>query len=222
MKLKIDSFSVDVQRKSILHMYLRVKAPDGGIFVTAPMHAEEKRIVDFIQSRADWIRQQQAKIAGAQVEQKNRLWLFGQVYPVRTFRGVKRNRVELRSGEVWVILRTDADEEARERTVKEWYRACLLARLKVLLPRWERVTGLSPREWRIKDMKTRWGTCNTGAGRIWFSLGLAKQEEACIEYVILHELAHLRVPNHGKDFAELLDRYMPDWRSVKKRLNRRG
>ena len=69
-------------------------------------------------------------------------------------------------------------------------------------------------------MTTRWGTCNTSTGKIWLNLQLAKKPTECLEYVVLHELAHLKVPNHGKAFEAVLDRYMPDWRSVRTRLNK--
>jgi predicted metal-dependent hydrolase len=68
-------------------------------------------------------------------------------------------------------------------------------------------------------MKTRWGTCNTRTRKIWLNLQLAKKPVECLEYVILHELAHLKVPNHGKDFIAIMDQYMPDWREIKARLN---
>ena len=67
-------------------------------------------------------------------------------------------------------------------------------------------------------MKTRWGTCNTVTGKIWLNLQLAKKPLICLEYVILHELTHLKVRNHGKDFIAVMDRYMPDWQTIKKKM----
>ena len=68
-------------------------------------------------------------------------------------------------------------------------------------------------------MTTRWGTCNTKTGKIWFNLQLAKKPVECLEYVILHELVHLQVKNHGPDFVAMMDLHMPYWRDIKIQLN---
>jgi predicted metal-dependent hydrolase len=68
-------------------------------------------------------------------------------------------------------------------------------------------------------MTTRWGTCNTKTGKIWFNLQLAKKSQECLEYVILHELVHLVEKSHNERFVSLMDKYMPMWREVKATLN---
>ena len=70
-------------------------------------------------------------------------------------------------------------------------------------------------------MKTRWGTCNTKDKRIWLALNLAKKHPECLNYVIVHELTHLHVPNHSKEFWARMDVYYPQWRDVRKLLNER-
>ena len=68
-------------------------------------------------------------------------------------------------------------------------------------------------------MTTRWGTCNTNTRKIWLNLQLAKKPIDCLEYVILHELVHLKIRNHNKDFVAMMDRYMPYWGEIRKKLN---
>ena len=102
--------------------------------------------------------------------------------------------------------------------MNEWYRKELSERVNYLLPKWETYTGLKCSSWQSKVMKTRWGTCNTKTKKIWLNVRLAEHPAECLEYVILHELAHTRVPNHGADFKAILTEYMPDWRTVKRRL----
>ena len=95
---------------------------------------------------------------------------------------------------------------------QELMRNVLNRQISELVPVWEEKTGLHCTEWIIRDMKSRWGSCNTRTGKITFSLQLATMPEDFVEYVILHELLHLRVPNHGSDFKAELDKYMPDWK----------
>ena len=91
--------------------------------------------------------------------------------------------------------------------------------LNVLIPKWEEITGLHSSGHDIRDMKSRWGSCNVKTKHLRFSLQLARHESALVEYVVLHELCHIAVPNHGERFKALLDRYMPDWKERRKRLN---
>ena len=95
----------------------------------------------------------------------------------------------------------------------------LKEKIELYLPKWEQISGLYCDSWQTKYMTTRWGTCNTATKKIWFNLQLAKKPVECLEYVMLHELAHLKVRNHGKDFVAILDKYMPYWRETRKLLN---
>jgi len=109
--------------------------------------------------------------------------------------------------------------EQRGHLLEEFYRKKLKLMVPELLEKYSRIVGKTPKEWRIRNMKTRWGTCNTKEGRIWLSLNLAKKHPDCLEYVIVHELTHLHVPNHSKAFWARMDVYYPQWREVRKLLN---
>ena len=80
-------------------------------------------------------------------------------------------------------------------------------------------TGLHPNGWQIKNMKTRWGTCNVNTRKIWLNLQLAKKTPECLEYVIVHELMHLIERSHNEKFVALMDQYLPNWREIRKKLN---
>ena len=87
------------------------------------------------------------------------------------------------------------------------------------MPKWEKIIGVTVNQVRIKKMKTKWGTCNPEAKRIWINLELVKKPRECLEYVIVHELVHLLEKNHSKRFKELMDKYLPKWRTYKRQLN---
>ena len=109
--------------------------------------------------------------------------------------------------------------EQRRHLLEEFYRKKLKLMVPELLEKYSRIVGKMPKEWRIRNMKTRWGTCNTKDKRIWLSLHLAKKHPDCLEYVIAHELTHLHVPNHSKEFWARMDVYYPEWKEVRKLLN---
>jgi predicted metal-dependent hydrolase len=107
----------------------------------------------------------------------------------------------------------------REKFMREVYRAELVRKTEVLMPKWEAITGLKSNEWRTKYMKTRWGTCNIVAKRIWLNVQLAQKPTICLEYVILHELTHLIEKHHNARFYGYVAKYMPDWQEIRARLN---
>ena len=108
---------------------------------------------------------------------------------------------------------TRAEKEARRRDLKR--------RIAERLPYIEEVTGLRCSGWTVRDMKSRWGSCNTATNHINLSLMLALRSDAELDYVILHELVHTVVPNHGSDFYALMDRFMPGWKTIRNGLRTR-
>ena len=130
-----------------------------------------------------------------------------------------RERVEAsRPGELVLCVRPESSAEERGNLLDGFYRTELKARIPALIARWEPLVGRRVREWGVKKMRTRWGSCNPRAGRIWLSLELAKLPPECLEYVVVHEMAHLIEANHSKRFYALMDRFLPDWRERKRVL----
>ena len=102
----------------------------------------------------------------------------------------------------------------------QWYRSQLRSQLPALLAKWEPKVGVTVDDLRIKRMKTRWGSCNIAAKRVWLNLELAKKPAACLEYIVVHEMVHLIERAHNNRFRELLDRLMPHWHLYRDELNR--
>ena len=225
MQIEISGIKIEVQKKKVKHLRLVVAPPDGRVRVSAPLHFSDDSILSFVSSKIDWIKRQQERFADQprQAERKyvsgETLYVFGQQYFLRVEHGGKKNSLVLSGNEAVLTVREESTAKQREAFLNEWYRALLKEKIALYLPKWEEITGLRPESWQVKNMTTRWGTCNVSARRIWINLELAKKPIECLEYVILHELAHLRVYNHGKDFAAIMDRHMPNWREIRKRLN---
>lgn len=116
-------------------------------------------------------------------------------------------------------VRPGADAAQRDRLLQRWYRRQLGELIPPLLEKWQPRMGVQPSFWGIKQMKRKWGSCNCTTRRIWLNLELAKRPAACLEYIIVHELAHLSEPNHGARFKAILDEHLPHWRQHRKTLN---
>jgi len=131
-----------------------------------------------------------------------------------------RPRVEVNGKErIDLYVPAGSDAQEREEIMLRWYRKELKALVPPLIEKWQEVIGVSVDDWRIKKMKTRWGSCTIEARRIWLNLELAKKPIPCIEYIIVHELVHLLERNHTDRFRDLMDQFMPQWRYCRDMLN---
>lgn len=225
MQIEISGITIEVQKKNIKNLHLVVAPPDGKVRVSAPMHLSDDSIKMFVRTKLGWVKKQQEKFE-KQPRQTEReyvsgetLYVLGQQYFLRVEYSYKGNSLVLSGNEAILTVRKESTASQREAFVNEWYRALLKEKIEIYLPKWENITGLRCDSWQTKYMTTRWGTCNTNTSKIWLNLQLAKKPIECLEYVILHELAHLKVRNHSKDFIAIMDKHMPYWREIRKKLN---
>jgi len=110
-------------------------------------------------------------------------------------------------------------KQRAEKILKEWYRQELKNDIPAIIAKWQPIIGVVVADWRIKFMRTKWGTCNIAAKRIWLNLELAKKPVYCLEYVVVHEMVHLLESHHNKRFFAYLDKFMPQWQLYKDELN---
>lgn len=224
MHIEVSGIEIELIRKSIKHMHLYVLRPDGRVRITAPLTLSEERIVEFIRSRTDWISTQQRKIlsepqaAPITYSSGDTLMIFGSPYVLDVKEG-RKNDFSYLLGRATLICKASSTQETRAKIVEKTLRSSLYDKIIPILEKWQTITGLEASSFQIKKMKTRWGTCNTRTKKIWLNLELVKKSNECIEYVVLHELAHTKIPNHGKSFYAFMDSYMPRWKEIRKQLN---
>lgn len=221
---RIAGIDVEVVRKDIKNMHLRVQPPDGHVVVSAPTGVSDTAVKGFIAAKLGWIRRQRKDIED-QARFTERGGVSGEtmyVWGKQCYLSVAENshyHIEINGRNAVFFVRAGSTAKQREAFLREWYRAQLCCEVEKLLPLWEKRTGLYCAEWKTKYMKTLWGSCNPKDKRIWFNVQLAKHPANCLEYIILHELAHLKDKTHGPVFTAILDEHMPDWRAVQKELN---
>jgi len=173
-----------------------------------------------------WIKKQRAAFK-AQPRQSARKvvtgethFFFGQRYRLRVVESDEPTNISLpNSSAMELTIRPKSTIEQRVKTIQNWHRKELKSCVEPLIPKWEKIVGVKTTDWGIKRMKTKWGSCNIEAKRIWLNLELAKKPVECTEYIILHELNHLLVRNHNDRFVANMDRFMPKWRTTRDLLN---
>jgi predicted metal-dependent hydrolase len=194
--------------------------------VAAPLAVSDEAVRLAIISRFGWIKRQQAKFE-AQPRQSKREMVSGESH---YFWGHRyRLCVNEREGSAGVSVRnrsildlnvpSGTSRDCREQVLYRWYREQLKAVVPALIEKWHTVLGVQKTEWGVKKMKTKWGTCNIEARRVWLNLELAKKSPECLEYIIVHELVHLLERHHNDRFTALMDKFMPGWRIRRDELN---
>lgn len=223
--LDIDEFRVAVTRKRIKHLYVKVSRADGAVRVSAPLRADDRVVRDAVTAKLAWIRRKRQAFAARPTPAEPRFEdgecvpAWGVTRRLRVREAPGRHGVAADGCEDLVLhVRRGATVRQRGELVDAWYRTELEARIPLLVARWEPVLGRRVAEWRVRKMKTRWGSCNPAARRIWLGLELAKKPPECLEYVLVHEMAHLIEANHSERFYALMDRFLPDWRERKRLL----
>ena len=226
MTITVDGIPVTLTRKRMKNMYLRVRS-DGRAVLSAPLGLPRADIDAFLAAHAAWLRktvetvQRRPPEAPVHTATGETLYLWGapHVLVVREVPGALP-RAKKDGARIVLTVRPGTDAAHRAAVLKEILRAELERAVAARLPVIERLTGLHAREWRTKDMKTRWGTCNVRARRIWVNLQLVHHPRICLDYLLLHELLHLVETHHNAHFYALMTRYMPAWKDVRALLNR--
>jgi len=234
-----DGIPVELVRKRVKYISVTVYPPDGRVRVAAPPRASLQDIRGFVAARKAWIERQRdrarslpAPVKLEYVSGEGHTFL-GRVYRLNvietgahgTARAAKRGTaaVTLHEEEAVMDLTVAAGltRAERQKTLEAWYRAELIRLIPPRLARWEDLVGAATHTWGVKRMKTKWGTCNTRARRIWLALELAKKPLHLIDYILAHELTHLLEASHNARFKSLMDRVMPDWRDHRRELQLR-
>lgn len=224
--IHVRGFVVEVVRKDIKNLHLGVYPPAGRVRVAAPFAVSDDAVRVAVIGKLGWIRRQRERFekqdrqSAREVETGESHYVFGRRYLLTVVPSTDRPQVVLRTKtkmDLHVPRRTSRADRAL--ILDQWYRAELRKVAAPLLKEWGSTVGVDLGFWGIKRMKTKWGSCNSESARIWLNSELAKKPVECLEYIIVHELVHLVEPKHGDRFVTLMDKYLPDWRQRRDRLN---
>lgn len=218
---------MEVVRKDIKNLHLGVYPPNGRVRVAAPLRVSDSAVRLAVVSKLGWIKRQQAGFASQERESEREMvsgeshYYLGRRFRLRVVPNDGTTKVVLR-GRSYLELHVapDLTPRQREQALQRWYRRRLRELIPPLIAKWQPLLGVEVAEWGIKKMKTRWGTCNVEARRVWLNLELAKKPLACLEYILVHEMVHLLERYHNERFLELMDKLLPQWRLHREELNR--
>jgi len=226
-QITVGEHQIDVVRKNIKNLHLAVYPPDGRVRIATPLHLDDEAVRLFAISKLSWIKKHQANFI-TQERQTEREYVSGEShyfqgkrYLLNVIYQQGNPQVKVRNNTyIDLYVRENSDTQQRQNVIISWYRQQLKQEIPQLIAKWEPIMDVQVHDWGVKQMKTKWGTCNIQAKRIWLNLELAKKAQHCLEYVVVHEMVHLLERSHGERFVALMNKYMPSWRFYKDELNR--
>ena len=225
-QLKLGAITVDVIQKNIGNVHLSVYPPTGRVRIAAPERMNLDTIRIYAISKLSWIKKQQTRFKNQEREtpreyiSRESHYYNGKRYLLKVIEKEEPPKVILKSGRIELHVRPNTSREKKQIILEEWYRVRLKQSVEEYISLWETKMKVKVSAFGIKKMKTKWGSCNREAKRIWINLELAKKPPQCVEYISVHEMVHLLERKHNKRFIALMNNYLPKWRMYKEELNR--
>lgn len=225
-QIKVSDFTIDVVRKDIKNMHLAVYPPTGRVRIAAPLRIDDEALRLFAISKLGWIKRNQRNFASQERQaereyiERESQYFQGKRYLLNVVDADKKQQVIIKN-KTYIQLQIKPNSTPLQRglIMNNWYRTELKKMAEPMIEKWSKEIGVEVNDWQVKQMKTKWGTCNIEAKRIWLNLELAKKPINCLEYIVVHELIHLIERHHNDSFLALMNRFLPNWQQLKKELN---
>jgi len=217
---------IDTVRKDIKNIHLGVYPPNGRIRMAVPLKTSDESIRLFVISKTPWIKKQQKYFLKQERQTPRKYvtgethYIFGKSYRLDVISSNESPKIDIkRKTHIELYVKPKSTIKEKEKIFENYYRLEINKIIMKILKKWEKKVGVKVKEVKIKKMKTKWGTCNNKDKRIWLNLELAKKPFHCIDYVLVHELVHMKERKHNDRFMQLLESAYPKWQQTKNELN---
>ena len=224
-RIRLGEIVVEVLRKDVRNIHLSVYPPAGRVRISAPARLSLDTIRVFAISKLGWIRRQQEKLRQQEREtprdyvNRESHYVWGRRCLLKVVEREQAQSVELTPGRILLTVRPGAAADRRQAILEAWYREQIREAAAPLVDKWAKLLGVRVARVHVQRMKTKWGSCNPRSASVRLNTDLARKPHECLEYIVVHELAHLLEPTHNRRFVALMDRCLPRWRFLRQQLN---
>jgi predicted metal-dependent hydrolase len=224
-RLQLGKIGVDVVRKNIKNVHLSVHPPTGRVRIAAPARMSLDTVRVFAIAKLSWIKSQQQKLREQERESPREYldreshYVWGKRYLLKVIEVNEPPSIELSHSRMIMRVRPGTDAAKRRSLLDTWYREQLREAAPRVIEKWQRLMGVKVERHFIQRMKTKWGSCNQHSRSIRLNTDLARKPRECLEYIVVHEMAHLLERTHNDRFVALMDRFMPKWHFRRELLN---
>jgi predicted metal-dependent hydrolase len=223
--IQLGKLKILVTRKDVKHVHLSVYPPDGRVTLVAPVATRLDVARAYAISKLSWINEQRRKLSDQaresprQFRERESHYVWGRRHLMSVVQRDIKPFVALDHKRITLTVRPGSDEAKRRQVIHEWHKSLLHEVVPPLITKWERKLKVHVTRYFLQRMKTKWGSCNHRAGHIRLNTELVKKPKDLLEYVIVHEMAHLLEPTHNDRFVAILDKHYPTWREARTELN---
>ena len=223
--IKFGDIEIYYEEKEIKNIHLSVHPPKGKVTLVVPKETRLEVAKAYAISKLSWIRNQkklfleQPRETSLKFEDHESHFLWGRRYLLIVNYSDKKSFVKLHGEKIILTVKSKSSKKTKEKIIQEWYRSKLHEKIPFLIIKWQEKMGVKVNNYYLQKMKTRWGSCNPISKNIRLNTELAKKPRNMLEYVLVHELAHLLEPTHNENFINILNKFYPSWREARKELN---
>ena len=224
--ITVKDLEIEVEHKDIKHVHLAVYPPEGRVHVSVPNDMTMDSVRLYAITKLSWIRDSISEIKSQQRQSPRQYvsgedhYLFGRRHILQVcYDNVAPSVTVINKKYIKLTVRPESTLEKKAEVMNEWYREQLKKRIARYITSWQGQMDIACSGWEVKQMKTKWGSCNHRTHHVIFNLELAKKPSHCIEYVVVHELAHIMVRTHNMEYKSILNKYMPQWEDYQRELN---
>ena len=227
----LGNIPIDVEYRNVKTLRLTVYPPDGKVLAAAPQGMAREFIVKFAVSKIAWIEKHREKYLKHQVDLKPKkggsirnhstVYVWGAAYQLELIERRGNPKIVIEGACMKMYVRPDSTKAKRQEFLDKWYRGLLSAAAPGIIRKWEAIMGLEVKKLFVRKMKTHWGSCNCGKQTLRLNSELVKHTPECLEYVIVHEMLHIIEKGHNRNFYRLLTQYIPQWKMIRKKMNKR-
>jgi predicted metal-dependent hydrolase len=224
--IEVSSLRIFLRKKEVKSIRIAVLPPSGLVRVTAPLSYDRELIESVVIRKLNWIRRQQDFLKNQERQTAREAvsgesyFYKGKKYRLKVKEGGIRGKLIIKDSSLMELsISKDASQQSRLNVINTFYRKRLQEDLDLLVPNLSKEIGVEVTQYGIRKMKNRWGSCDSKNKRITINLDLIKKNPACLNYIVVHELIHLIEPTHSKNFKDLMNRYLPNWRYLRDLLN---
>lgn len=226
MQFQLGDITIEVIQKGIKNVHLSVNPPHGHVRISAPESMSPDAIRAFAIGKLGWIKSERKKYLEQEREPAREFldreshYVWGKRYLLEVIEVDEAPSVELKHSQLVLKVRNRSDRNKMKTVLDEWYREQIRAAVPELVAKYSSRLQVSVDRLFVQEMKTQWGSCNHAENSIRLNTDLARRSPEYLEYVVLHELAHLLEPTHNSRFTAIMDTQMPNWRQYRDGLNR--
>ena len=223
--IQLGDINIEVDRKAIKNVHLSVHPPDGRVTMSAPLSTRLEVARAYAVTRLTWIRHQQEKMKAQRREtprqyvQRESHYIWGRRYLLKIIPTEDKVHISIDHRRISLHIKAGSTKQKKEELMYEWQKALLHNFIREIIPKWEKILGVNVNAYYVQRMKTKWGSCNHRSRNIRLNTELVKKPKDLVEYVIVHEMAHLIFPTHSENYVALMNRFYPGWREARMELN---